>query len=217
MDFSVGQVLVEIGKQSWGIALCSGLFGSIVGGLISGLITRYVTIKTNEENVKHSQRNYIYKQKVELIIKTLQAILKTSGNVMSIIKNQRKNKRIQYSDEYLVNIENLTDLSFQLQVIADLYPDMQDIATDIQDFYLECGSFINYFEHIQNYVVKKNCKTIDLLKMTEFQKSSISRKNGTVEIIFGNLDGIIEILEQFEKDMDKISNILTENLQKNIK
>ena len=216
MDFSVGQILVEIGKQSWGIALCSGFIGSVIGGIISGCITRHATIKTNEENIKNSQRNYIFKQKIELIIKLLQAILKVSGNIRSIIYDQSKKNRVLYTPEYFENIKELTDLSFQLHVIADLYPDMQDISQDMEDFYFKSGSFINYFKYINDYVLEKKCKTVDLYKLQKYKKSNITRKNGTVEIMFGNKEDIVEILEQFEIDMDNINDILTNNLKQNI-
>lgn len=216
MFFSIEQIFVEISKQSWGIALCSGFVGSVVGGIISGCITRHATIKTNEENIKNSQRNYIFKQKIELIIKILQVILKVTGNIRSIIDNQTKKNKIWYQKEYFENIKELTDLSFQLQVIAILYPDMQDISQDIQDLYFKSGSFINYFQYINDYIYKNKCKTVDLYKLPKYPKSIITRKNGTDEILFGDKENIIEILEQFKIDLDNISNILTQNLKQNI-
>lgn len=93
---------------------------------------------------------------------------------------------------------------------------MQDISQDIQDLYFKSGSFINYVQYINDYIYKNKCKTVDLYKLPKYPKSIITRKNGTDEILFGDKENIIEILEQFKIDLDNISNILTQNLKQNI-
>ena len=46
MDFSVGQILVEINKESFIQSLCSGLIGAFIGSIISWKVAEHMDNKS---------------------------------------------------------------------------------------------------------------------------------------------------------------------------
>ena len=213
INFSIEQILFSIKQDTLFYTLCSGFVSSLLGGLVSGFITYYATTKTSKENIKNSQRNYIYKFKVELIFRFLQMALKVSGNLLSCIENQNTIKKICYQHEYYKNIKDLTQISFQLQIIADIYSDLKSYSKEIQDFYFKCSSIELYFSMLNNKAKQNNdCIDIDTIEPI---KSEISRKNGEKEKTFKNTQ-TIDIFKEFNADIKQIENYLKEYIKKSL-
>ena len=211
MDFSVGQILVEINKNTMWQTLLSGVMGALVGGLAT-LIASHFTNKKNEQIFK---RSYFYEQKMELSSDIIILILSVSSNILEITENQKNKHSIKYHDRYLSDIKNLTEKSYKLHVIADLYFDMKDIAKELQDFYFVCENILKYFYELDN-LSKKN-EIINVEKDIIFETKYINRKNGNRESIFDERENdFTTILKEFDKRMEHINKILTDKIEESI-
>ena len=75
MNFDIASLVVNAGaSDGWGKVLCCGLLAAIVGGAISGFITRWAVISTNKENREMWQKDSFQKYKNETIIKSITAL-----------------------------------------------------------------------------------------------------------------------------------------------
>ena len=101
---------------------------------------------------------------------------------LKLLKTKKNKHSIKYHDRYLSDIKNLTEKSYKLHVIADLYFDMKDIAKELKDFYFVCENILKYLYELDN-LSKKN-EIINVEKDIIFETKYINRKNGNRESIF---------------------------------
>ena len=114
MDFSVGQILVEINKESFLQSLCSGLIGAFIGSLISWKVAEHIDKKSQNRWLCDS---YL-KKKIELeldILNWINTFYEKINLIPDDISEQINNKELADLNKYnkfLCSIYNLDEYKY---------------------------------------------------------------------------------------------------------